>query len=160
MNKKLSYLNFNNKNYYWKKGINYQDNPTKYKVGKGEQGVLICEPYKSEIGQYWKFKTPKIATSSSNKIYRLFLKYLAKNDFVGADMARKYLQMGYTRSRRYANYRGGVKYNKKNDYKVNEHGTGNPQKEISARIFFDKWKKTEANNKYKKMKIEWKKIYG
>ncbi|MFF5380932.1 DUF4385 family protein [Pedobacter suwonensis] len=27
-------------------------------------------------------------------------------------MARKYLQMGYTRARRYANYKGGKKYDK------------------------------------------------
>ncbi len=27
---------------------------------------------------------------------------LADEDFVGADMARRFLQMGYTRSRRYA----------------------------------------------------------
>ena len=31
-------------------------------------------------------------------------------DFVGADMARKFLQMGFTRARRYANHRGGKKY--------------------------------------------------
>ena len=29
---------------------------------------------------------------------------------MGADMARKFLQMGYTRARRYANHRGGRKY--------------------------------------------------
>ncbi len=32
-----------------------------YRVGKGEQGVLICQPYKNEILPYWKFKTPEIA---------------------------------------------------------------------------------------------------
>lgn len=160
MNKKPTYLNFDNKNYHWKDDINYRDHPSKYRIGKGEQGVLICEPYKSEIGQYWKFKTPDIATISSNKIYDLFLKYLDKNDFVGADMARKYLQMGYTRARRYANYRGGIKYDKKNDYKLNEYGTGDPQKAISASIFYQKWKVAEANEQYKIMKIEWKKIYG
>lgn len=35
---------------------------------------------------------------------------MKENDFVGADMARKCLQMGYTRARRYANYPGGKKY--------------------------------------------------
>jgi len=38
-----------------------------------------------------------------------FEAYLA-GDFVGADMARKFLQMGYSRSRRDANYKGGRKY--------------------------------------------------
>ena len=36
--------------------------------------------------------------------------YKKKGDFVGMDMARKFLQMGYTRSRRYANHKSGRKY--------------------------------------------------
>ena len=40
----------------------------------------------------------------------MFLDYLEQDDFVGADMARKFLQMGYTRSRRYANHKSGRKY--------------------------------------------------
>ena len=100
---KPSYLNFNHEDYPWKPTIDYRKHPEIYRVGKGEQGVLICEPYKSEIGQYWRFKTVEIATESSEKIHSLFLTYLEQNEFVGADMARKYLQMGYTRARRYAN---------------------------------------------------------
>jgi len=104
---KPSYLNFNNDTYPWKPDIDYRLHPELYRIGKGEQGVLICEPYKSEIGQYWRFKTVVIATESSKKIYELFLDYLTAGDFVGGDMARKYLQMGFTRARRYANYKGG-----------------------------------------------------
>ncbi len=57
------------------------------------------------------------------------LKLLKKedNDFVEADMARKYLQMGFTRSRCYANYKGGKKYDKEHDYKKLERG-GGPKK--------------------------------
>ena len=33
-------------------------------------------------------------------IYKMFIKYLLEGDFVGADMAKKYLHMGFTRSRR------------------------------------------------------------
>ena len=29
-----------------------------YLMAKGEQGVLLVEPYKSEILPFWKFKTP------------------------------------------------------------------------------------------------------
>ncbi|WP_231259412.1 DUF4385 family protein [Rickettsia canadensis] len=35
------------------------------------------------------------------KIYEIFLKFLENNDFVGADIVRKYLQMGFTRSTHY-----------------------------------------------------------
>jgi hypothetical protein len=90
--------------------LNFRDRPDLYRVGKGEQGVLLVEPYKSEILPYWRFKNPEIAKESSSKIYQLFLDYLEQDDFVGADMARKFLQMGYTRSRRYANHKSGKKY--------------------------------------------------
>jgi hypothetical protein len=106
---KPSYLNFNNDAYAWKPDIDYRKHPELYRVGKGEQGVLICQPYKEEIGTYWRFKNAAIATESSEKIFGLFTDYLRQGDFVGADMARKYLQMGFTRARRYANYKGGKK---------------------------------------------------
>ncbi len=160
MSSKPSYLNFNITNYSWKSNVDYRLNPELYKVGKGEQGVLICEPYKSEIGRFWRFKTPEIATISSNKIYTLFLEYLKHDDFVGADMARKYLQMGYTRSRRYTNFKGGLKYDKNNDYELLKSGTGDLQKAICANIFYIKWQSAEKNAKYTKLKQQWKINYG
>jgi hypothetical protein len=151
-----SYLNFNKENYPWKPDINYREQPEAYRVGKGEQGVLICEPYKSEIGQHWKFRTPEIAEKSSREIFQLFTDYIAARDFVGADMARKFLQMGYTRARRYANYKGGKKYDKEHDYAPLERGTGEQQKAESALIFYMKWKLAEANAEYAAMKKAWK----
>ena len=68
------------------------------------------EPYKSEILPYWRFKTVAEARVSAAKIYALFLAYKGSEDFVGMDMARKFLQMGYTRARRYANHPSGWKY--------------------------------------------------
>ncbi|WGQ10705.1 DUF4385 domain-containing protein [Pedobacter gandavensis] len=155
-----SYLDFDPDSYPWKADINYRKNPEAYRVGKGEQGVLICEPYKTEIGKYWRFKTPEIARESSDTIYKLFNKYLQENDFVGMDMARKYLQMGYTRARRYANYKGGKKYDKQNGYTKQERGTGEPEKAASATIFHEKWKAAEANPIYTKLKADWKRNYG
>jgi hypothetical protein len=157
---KPSYLNFNHEEYPWKPDIDYRANPQKYKVGKGEQGVLICEPFKSEIGQYWRFKTEAIAIESSKRIYEMFQNYLKENDFVGADMARKYLQMGYTRSRRYANYKGGLKYDKQDDYAQLDRGTGDPEKAKSATVFYKIWKEAEANPIYAAMKKDWKRSYG
>ena len=46
----------------------------------------------------------------ARKIYELFLEYKKQKDFVGMDMARKFLQMGITRARRYANHPSGKKY--------------------------------------------------
>jgi hypothetical protein len=132
------YLNFEHNTYAWKPGVNYREHPELYRVGKGEQGVLICEPYKSAIGQYWRFKTPEIAEKSSKKILELFGDYLQAGDFVGADMARKYLQMGYTRARRYANYKGGKKYDKEHGYEQLERGTGETEKAEAAKIFYER----------------------
>lgn len=49
------------------KSTDFRKHPEKYRVGRGEQGVLVVEPYKSEIVQHWRFKTPEIATTSSEK---------------------------------------------------------------------------------------------
>ena len=159
-NRQPSYLNFDASTYAWRDDVDYRKQPELYRVGKGEQGVLICEPYKSEIGKYWRFKTPDIAAESSKKIFSLFNDYLQADDFVGADMARKYLQMGYTSSRRYANYKGGKKYDHDNDYALNEKGTGDPAKAESAEIFRSKWKQAEAHEIYATMKRKWKATYG
>ena len=135
------------------KKIDFREHPELYRVGKGEQGVLLVEPYKSEILPHWRFKTPSIAQKSANKIYRIFLAYKAAEDFVGMDMARKFLQMGYTRSRRYANHKSGRKY---------KEGTGevlqreeDAVKAESARIFYEKWKKAREDKKY----LKWKKLH-
>lgn len=92
------------------KTVDFRQQPELYKIGVGEQGVLLVEPYKSEILPFWKFKTKEIAETSARKIFDLFEHYLKANEFVGADMARKFLQMGFTRARRYANHKGGKKY--------------------------------------------------
>src|SRR5207342_2597532 len=94
-----SYLHFDKAAYPWKPGIDYRARPKRYCVGKGEQGVLICEPYKSEIAPHWRFKTSAIAKRSARLIYKMFIAYLDDDDFVGADMARKFFKMGYTRAR-------------------------------------------------------------
>ena len=90
--------------------LDLRAHPELYRVGKGEQGVLLVQPYKGEILPHWKFATPDAARKSSVAIFGLYEDYKAKSDFVGMDMARKFLQMGYTRARRYANHKGGKKY--------------------------------------------------
>lgn len=130
--------------------IDFRKHPERYRVGKGEQGVLLIEPYKSEILPHWKFKTPQIARKSASKIYRMFLDYKAQGDFVGMDMARKFLQMGYTRSRRYANHKSGRKYDKDNgEILAREEDV---EKAESARIFYSKWQKVKVDKKYVELK--------
>jgi hypothetical protein len=104
------------------------------------------QPYKSEILPHWKFRTPEIARESAQKIYSLFLEYKADRDFVGMDMARKFLQMGYTRSRRYANHKSGRKYAK--DSKLILPNVEDPIKAESAKIFAAFWQLAKTDPEY------------
>ena len=147
-------------------GINFRQQPNLYKIGRGEQGVLTAEPYKSEILPYWKFKTPEIARQSAKQIYRLFIGYKRADDFVGMDMARKYLQMGFTRSRRYARHKTGKKYigpvplDKKGQ--SGSHGRKeaplepDPVKQECAQIFYEFYQKVKNDKMYQQRFQEWK----
>ena len=73
------------------------------------------------------------------------------------DMARKYLQMGYTRARRYANYKGGRKYDEKGEIKER---TIDEEKAASAAIFEEKWKIVREDEEYLKLKKEHQKKWG
>lgn len=145
------------------KKIDFRQHPELYRVGRGEQGVLLVEPYKSEILPYWRFADEDKARQSSEKIFQLFLDYLNHDDFVGADMARKFLQMGYTRARRYANHKGGKKYDGAvpDDKKglSGAHGRDelprtpeDPVKAAAARIFKAKWDEAKLHPRYVEMK--------
>ena len=155
-----SYLDFDTAAYVWKPELDYRAHPEAYRVGKGEQGVLICEPFKSELTPHWRFKTPDIARDSSRTIYAMFLAYLDRDEFAGADLARKFLQMGYTRARRYANYKGGRKYDKAHGYESLPRGTGDPAKAESAEIFQNAWRQAEAEPRYAALKKDWRIRFG
>lgn len=139
------------------KKLNFRRSPDRYRVGKGEQGVLMVEPYKSEILPHWRFRDPKEARASAKELVMKFNEYKSDEDFVGMDMTRKFIQMGYTRARRYANHKSGKKYG--TDGKMLPLVT-DPIKAKSAEIFYKVWQKIEKDPVYKKMKIEWKTRLG
>ena len=85
---KPTYIDFDHKNYKWKPNIDYRENPNLYEIGRGQQGVLTCEPYKSELHPLWRFKTPHQAQESCEQILYKFYIYMKAGDFVGADMAK------------------------------------------------------------------------
>ncbi len=140
------------------KSLDLRKNPELYRVGKGEQGVLLVEPYKSEIVQHWRFKTPEIAKVSSEKIYEMFLEYKRQKDFVGMDMARKFLQMGITRARRYANHPSGRKYKKGAREIIPIEGEDEVKAE-SAKIFSEKYYFAKNDEVYQAMLKEHREKY-
>jgi uncharacterized protein YktA (UPF0223 family) len=127
------------------KNIDFRQRPDLYQVGRGEQGVLMVEPYKSEILPFWRFRTVELAQESSVQIMQLFEDYRAQDDFVGMDMARKFIQMGYTRARRYSNHKGGRKY----DEDGNElPRTTEKEKAAAAAIFKSCWDRLRLDTDY------------
>ena len=150
--KQPSYVGFEHDKYPWKPDIDYRENPHLYKVGRGQQGVLICEPYKSELYPLWRFKTPDKAQLSCNQIYLKFLEYIDENDFVGADMAKKYLHMGFTRSRRYWNHSSGKKWTNDGEWKVLPYDRTEKRFYESSLIFQKYWKMARENKDYLQMK--------
>lgn len=129
--------------------IDFRQQPELYQVGRGEQGVLLVEPYKSEILPFWRYKDKASAMKSAEQIYQLFEAYRQQDDFVGMDMARKFIQMGYTRARRYANYKGGKKYAE--DGSLNTRGN-DPIKAAAATVFKGWWDKIRQDEDYLKRK--------
>jgi hypothetical protein len=138
----------------------FREQPHLYRVGKGEQGVLLVEPYKSEILPYWRFRTEEVARESSTKIYAMFLGYKERDEFVGMDMARKFLQMGYTRARRYANHRSGKKYDEDGRVLAQEPDTLGNEKARAARVFYEKYVEAREDEYYKRRREEWRRRYG
>ena len=106
-----------------------------YRIGRGEQGVLLVKPYTNDICKYWRFKTLKEAEVSSQKIFDMYLDYRIQKDFVGMDMCRKFLEMGFTRARRYANHKDGKKYGKDGKVLPQEKDWATSEKAKSARRF-------------------------
>ena len=149
--KEPSYVSFESKKYPYSREIDYSKSPLLYEIGRGQQGVLICEPYKSQLYPIWKFRTEDIARESAEKIFQKFKDYLDQGDFVGADMAKKYLHMGFTRSRRYANHKSGKKWsNESGEWKIlpQEKDWDTNEKARSARVFYSYWKQAREDEEY------------
>ena len=137
------------------KNILFEPNDPRYRIGRGEQGVLLVRPYTNDICKYWKFKTPEIAHKSAQKIFDLYLDYRCNKDFVGMDMCRKFLEMGFTRARRYANHKDGKKYDAEGNVKPQEPDALTSPKAKSATIFKEVRDKVTSDSIYQKMRKLW-----
>lgn len=137
--------------------IKFRKNDKRYRIGRGEQGVLLVRPYKDILVKLWEFKTFEKAKKSAVKIYEKFLSYKRNGDFVGMDMSRKFLEMGFTRSRRYANHSSGTKYDKERNIIPQDKNSENSEKAKSAKIFKKYRDLVFHDEEYQKMRKEWRK---
>ena len=126
-----------------------------YRIGRGEQGVLLVRPYTNDICAHWRFKTPEIAQQSALKIYTMFLNYQVDEDFIGMDMCRKFLEMGFTRSRRYANHHTGKKYDEEGNVRPQEKDHATCKYAESAKIFKRARDSAAYSSTYQDMRKKW-----
>ena len=139
------------------KSLDFSDEETRklYRIGRGEQGVLLVRPYTNAICSHWRFKTPQEAVVSSNKIYAMYLDYKDEKDFIGMDMCRKFLEMGFTRARRYANHNSGKKYDGEGNIRPQEPDHATSKYAQSAGIFKKVRDCVAKNDTYVKMRKQW-----
>ena len=133
----------------------FTPNDRRYRIGRGEQGVLLVRPYTDDICKHWRFKTPEEAVVSSIKILHMYHTYKVEEDFVGMDMCRKFLEMGFTRARRYANHKDGKKYDAEGNVKPQEPDALTSLKARSARIFKEVRDRVTSDPIYQKMRKLW-----
>jgi|TARA_B100000282_G_C31730953_1_gene490930 hypothetical protein len=141
------------------KTLDFTDDETRklYRIGRGEQGVLLVRPYTEEICKHWRFKNVPTATQSSHKIYEMFCNYRRQKDFIGMDMARKFLEMGFTRARRYANHKTGRKYSVSKEILPQENDALTSEKAQAAQIFKKVRDLAAYDPKYQEMRKQWRK---
>jgi hypothetical protein len=90
--------------------LDFREHPERYRSTDGEEGAFKIEPYKSELLPLWTIADLEGAEEAAAALHEQYREYREREDFVGMDLARKYLQMGWTRALRYAKYPGGRKY--------------------------------------------------
>ena len=128
-----------------------------YSIGRGEQGVLLVEPYKTNICKHWRFKDEATAVKSSAKIYEIFCEFKRNKDFIGMDMARKFLEMGFICARRYANHSDGKKYGKDRNVLPQVVDALTNEKAKAAQIFKKVRDKSAYDPVYQQMRKDWRK---
>ena len=133
----------------------FRPNDRRYRIGRGEQGVLLVRPYTDVICKHWRFKTLKEAMVSSQKIFDMYLDYRILKDFVGMDMCRKFLEMGFTRARRYANHKDGKKYGKDGKILPQEKDWATSEKAKSAKRFKEFRDLVTQDEFYVNMRKDW-----
>ncbi|PSQ42570.1 DUF4385 domain-containing protein [Halobacteriales archaeon QS_9_68_42] len=139
--------------------INFREHPEEYEVGRGEEGVFKVEPYKSELLPLWGYADREAAVEAAEAIHERFREYREDGDFVGMDMARKYLQMGYTRAMRYAKYPGGKKYDDDGTERDPEQWADSDKRK-AALVFEEHLETVREDDTYQQMKERHRERHG
>jgi hypothetical protein len=131
--------------------LDFRARPECYRIGRGEAGVFKVQPYKSELLPLWSFRDEAAAKQLSQAIWAKFEGYREGEDFVGMDLARKYLQMGWTRAMRYAKYPGGRKRAKDGTH-VEPQAWADAEKRRAAVVFKARLDAAKADPDYQRLR--------
>ena len=135
-----------------------KENRSLYRIGRGEQGVLLVRPYTNLICREWRFKTVSEAKKSAKKIFDMYMGFRAIKDFIGMDMCRKFLEMGFTRARRYANHKDGNKYDENGNVRPQEKDWATSEKAKAAKVH-KRYRDLITHDKiYKTMRKNWREL--
>ena len=116
---------------------NVREHPKCFMVDRGEQGAFTAEPYKIEILPYLICTTLGLIRYSVWQSYALLLNYKEQGNYLGMNIARKLLQMGRARARRYANHENSYKYTPAGPMLSQAANSQTSPKAESARSFND-----------------------
>ena len=139
------------------KRLDFTDEETRklYRIGRGEQGVLLVRPYTNDICAHWRFVNETALTN-------LLIKYTKCSVTTSPDRIslvwtwlRKFLEMGFTRARRYANHPSGKKYDAEGNCTPQSADHLTCEKARSATIFKKKRDLAAKDPIYIEMRKSW-----
>jgi hypothetical protein len=134
--------------------IDFREHPEEYEIGRGEEGAFKVQPYKEELLDLWTIKSLDEAEQAAERIYEQFEQYRRNDEFPGMDMSRKYLQMGWTRSLRYAKYPGGRKYDDDGTEREPQEWYDEEKYEISQ-VYREYLDQVRNDEEYQRRKEQW-----
>lgn len=149
---KPSYVGFDHEKFQAKLATSYDL--------RGEIGVLSY-PFSKRVSKIWRFKDVEAATKSAKEIHDLYRTLIAKANnarsrvetriynFIRADICRKFLLMGYTRSMRYHYHSTGRKWVSKSsgEFEIAPNNL-DPEKKKCAAIFKGHYDRVAASSAY------------
>ena len=131
--------------------VDFKACPEAYRCESNEKGVFKVEPYKSALLGHWQYKDEAAAQDAVRALCARYAVYRRTGDFVGMDMVRKYLRMGFTRAMRYAKYPAGTKYRDDGSEREPQQWA-DPEKREAAVVFREAWQTVLDDKAYQAMK--------
>ena len=86
------------------KSLDFTDAETRklYRIGRGEQGVLLVRPYTDDICAHWRFVDEPTARKFLLRYTLCSGEFQQRKELHWYGYGAKFLEMGFTRARRYA----------------------------------------------------------